>query len=138
MNWFKIDGKEYEVLVTDISENFTILYGENSGRTLEEGAPMYLDPLGTFIGHKVTVKRRQGFEKEYDELYEFLLTPRKVDADHKGIMVDVAHNQTVISYEAYVSNGERAVKRINARENSIHWGEMTINIIPVRAQVLPE
>ena len=64
MDWFKLNGKECNVIVTELSENFTILYSENSGRTLEDGAPMYLDPLGTFVGHKVKVKRRQGFEKE--------------------------------------------------------------------------
>lgn len=137
MNWFKLDGKSYEVLVTDILENFTILYSDNSGRTLDEGAPMYLDPLGTFIGHKVKVKRRQGYEKEYDELYNFLMTPRKVDDEHKGIMVEIAHNQTTINYEAYVSNGERPIQRINLQKNEIYWGEMSINIVPVRAQVLP-
>lgn len=138
MNWFKIGGKAYNVLVTNLVETFDILYSDNSGRTLEDGSPIYLEPLGTFIGHKVTVKRRTGYEAEYDELYELLLTPRKIDENHKGLMVDIAHNQSVISYEAYVSKGERPLKKIDTQTKKLHWGEMNINIVPVRAQRKPQ
>lgn len=138
MDYFKIEGKAYNVLVVDLEENFTITYTENSGRVLDEGAPMYLEPIGTFIGHVVKIKRRQGYEAEYDELYELLSTPRKVDENHKGIMVDIAHNQSTISYEAYVSNGKRPLKRIDINNKKLHWGEMTLNIVPVRAQRLPQ
>lgn len=139
MDYFKIEGKSYNVLVVELEENFTITYTENSGRTLalEEGAPMYLEPIGTFIGHVVKIKRKQGYEAEYDELYDLLLTPRRIDENHKGLMVEIAHNQDVISYEAYVSNGRRPLKRIDLNAKKIHWGEMTLNIIPVRAQRLP-
>lgn len=138
MDYFKIEGKAYNVLVVDLEENFTITYTENSGRTLEEAAPMYLEPIGTFIGHVVKIKCKQGYEAEYDELYELLSTPRKIDENHKGIMVDIAHNQSTISYEAYVSNGKRPLKRIDINNKKLHWGEMTLNIIPVKAQRLPQ
>ena len=62
MDFFKIDGIKYDVLVTSIEENFSILYSENTGRTMARGARMVLDPLGTFFGHKVTVQRKKGFE----------------------------------------------------------------------------
>ena len=60
MNYFRINGINYEVVVTGIVENFNILYSDNTGRTLADGAPITLDPLGTFIGHKVTIKRKNG------------------------------------------------------------------------------
>jgi hypothetical protein len=132
MNICNIGGKEYDVVVTAIEETFNILYSSNTGRTLAEGAPMVLDPLGTFIGHKVTVKRRQGKEAEYDELYDFLLKPR-----YDGIMVKMVHNQTYIEYEAYVSNGGRKVKSIDKNTETVYWGEMQINIVPIKARVLP-
>ena len=60
MNYFRINGINYEVVVTGIVETFNILYSENTGRVISTGAQMELDPLGTFIGHKVTIKRKRG------------------------------------------------------------------------------
>jgi hypothetical protein len=133
MDICKIGGKEYAVVVTEIEENFNILYSSNTGRTLDEGAPMVLDPLGTFIGHKVTVKRKAGHEAEYDELYDFLLQPR-----YQGIMVKMVHDQTSIEYEAYISNGSRKVKQIDLKNEKVYWDSMQLNIVPIKAQVLPE
>ena len=132
MNIVKIDGREYNVLVTAISENLNILYSENTGRTMSQGARMTLDPLGTFFGHKVTFARRKGYEDEFDHLYELVSTPR-----YDGIPVEIVHNQTVLKYDAYISNGERALKRIDPKTNKVYWGEFSLNIVPMEAQVLP-
>jgi hypothetical protein len=132
MDFVKIDGKEYNVIVTAISENFNILYSENTGRTMSRGARMTLDPLGTFFGHKVTFARRRGFEDEYDRLFDLVSTPR-----YDGIPVEIVHNQTVLKYDAYISSGERAVKRIDPKTNTVYWGEFSLNIVPMEAQVLP-
>lgn len=131
MDYFKIGGIAYDVLVTEVKETFNILYSENTGRTLEKGAPMVLDPLGTFIGHTVTVKRKQGFEQEFDLLFDYISRPR-----YSGVPVEIVHNQSTISYTAYISNGERALKRIDRQSGKVLWGELTINIIPMRAQVV--
>ena len=61
MDYVKIDGTAYDVLVINIEESFNILYSENTGRTISTGAKMTLDPLGTFIGHNVTFKRSSTF-----------------------------------------------------------------------------
>lgn len=129
----KIGGKEYNVLITELSENFNILYSENTGRTKSQGAKMTLDPLGTFFGHKVKIKRRQGYEAEYDALYNYISKPR-----YNGIPVEIVHNQTTISYDAYISSGERAIKRIDRKTGKVYWDELTLNIVPMEAQVLPE
>ncbi len=132
MDYFKIDGKIYDVLIISIEETFNILYSENTGRTMSPKAKMILDPIGTFYGHKVTVRKRKGFEKEYDELYDCISTPR-----YEGIPVEIAHNQETIAYDAYVSNGTRAVRTIDVKSGVTHWGDLTINIIPMEAQVIP-
>lgn len=132
MDYFKIDGRSYDVLVTDIEENFNILYSENTGRTMSTGARMVLDPLGAFFGHKVTVQRKQGYEKEFDGLYDYVSRPR-----YDGVNVEIVHNQTTIKYDAYISNGSRQLKKIS-KSDIVHWGELQLNIVPMEAQVVPE
>ncbi len=132
MDIVKIGGRKYNALVTEIKENFNILYSENTGRTMASGAKMTLDPLGTFYGHNVTFKRRNGYEAEYDQLFTYLSTPR-----YDGIAVEIVHNQTTLKYSAYVSSGERAVKRVDENTNKVYWDVFSVNFVPMEAQVLP-
>ena len=133
MDYVKIGGKVWDVLVTEISESFTILYSENTGRTMSQGAGMTLDPLGTFFNHKVTFARKQGFEKQYDDLFDFVSRPR-----YDGIDVEIVHNQKTLSYRAYISQGERALKRIDEKAGKVYWDKFSVNIVAMEAQVLPE
>lgn len=131
MTIIKIDGKRYDVLVTEISENFNILYSENTGRTMSQGARMTLDPLGTFFGHKVTFARKNGKESEFDALYMYLSKPRI-----NGIKIEAVHNQTSIAYDAYVSSGERSVKKIDINSETVYWDAFSANFVPMEAQVI--
>ena len=133
MDYVKIGGKVWDVLVTEISENFNILYSENTGRTMSVGARMTLDPLGTFFGHKITFQRKQGNEKEYDTFFFFFSNPR-----YDGIPVEIVHGQTTLVYDAYISQGERTLKRIDPKTNKVYWDKFSLNIVPMEAQVLPE
>jgi hypothetical protein len=127
----KIDGVSYDVLITAISENFNILYSENTGRTMSKGARMTLDPLGTFVGHNVTFQRKRGYEEEFDKLFNYLMQPRI-----EGIHVELVHNQTILSYDAYVSTGERKLERIDPNTGKILWGSFSANIVPMEAQIV--
>lgn len=132
MEYVKIGGRVWDVLVTEISENFNISYSENTGRTMSAGARMTLDPLGTFYGHKVTFRRKKGNENEYDLLFEFVSKPR-----YDGVSVDIVHGQTTLQYDAYISAGERTLQRIDPKTEKVYWGEFSVNIIPMEAQVKP-
>lgn len=132
MDYFKINGVKYDVSVVAIEESFNILYSSNTGRTMAKGARMTLDPLGTFFGHNVTVRRKPGKEKSFDDLYKKISTPT-----YTGVRVEVAHDQTVIKYDAYISNGTRQLVRIT-NKGKLLWGELAINIVPMEAQVVPE
>lgn len=131
MEYCKINGRSYDVLVTAIEESFSVLYSENTGRTISGGARMTLDPIGTFISHKVTFKRSKENFSEFDALFDFLARPRD-----DGFFVEIVHNQTVLRYEAYVSSGARAIKKIS--NNMAFWGELSVTFTPMEAQVLPE
>ena len=132
MDYCKIGGRSYDVIVTAIEESFTILYSENTGRVLGEGAPMTLDPLGTFFSHTVTFKRSKENVAEFDRLYEYLSTPR-----YDGIPIEIVHGQTTLQYEAYVSQGKRTLLRIAEKVKRVLWGELQVNFIPTKAQVIP-
>lgn len=132
MDYVVIDGKAYDVLVMEIEESFEILYTENTGRTIAPGAPLSLDPLGTFISHTVTFKRKQGKEAEFDALFNFLLQPR-----YEGFPVDMVHDQDTINYKTYCSSGSRKVLRIMKDRKGVDWDKMTVKFIPTEAQVLP-
>ena len=133
MDYCKIGGRSYDVIVTSIEESFSILYTENTGRTMAIGARMTLDPLGTFFSHKVTFRRSKENYQEFDRLYDYLTTPR-----YDGIHIEVVHNQTTIKYDAYVSQGTRKLQRIVERIKKVLWGELSVNFVPMEAQVLPE
>jgi hypothetical protein len=135
MEFVKIGGKVWDVLVTEISESFSILYSGNTGRTMSLGAGMTLDPLGTFFNYQITFARKRGFEKQFDELFDFFAVPR-----YDGIEVNIIHNQALWNkpFKAYVSQGARAVKRIDEKTGKVYWDKFTANIIPIEAQVLPE
>ena len=132
-DWLQIDGKTYDVSVLNIKETANILYSENTGRTMSIGARMTLDPLGTFIGHKITVKCKAENVKEYDRLYNYVIQPR-----YDGMRVKAVHDQTTIDYDAYVSVAERELQRIDDVGKVVYWKQMEINIVPMEAQVLPE
>ena len=133
MDYVKIGGIVWDVIVTEIIESFSILYSENTGRTMSQGAGMTLDPLGTFFNHKVTFQRKQGFERQYDDFWNFISIPR-----YDGIDVEIVHNQTTLKYKAYISQGERALKRIDPKTNKVYWDKFSLNIVAMSAQVLPE
>lgn len=133
MDYCKIGGRTYDVIVTEIEESYTILYTDNTGRTLERGARMSLDPLGTFFSHNVTFRRSKENVEEFDRLYTYLSTPRST-----GIPVEIVHNQSTLKYDAYVSQGSRTLKRIAEKVKKVFWGEFKVNFIAMEAQVIPQ
>ena len=132
MDYVKIGGKSYDVIVTDIERNFEILQSSNAGATLAPGARETLDPLGTRIGHKITFKRKPGYEKEFDELWDFVIQPR-----FDGVWVDIVYNQDTLHYEARFTSGNQQLKKIDPVTKKVYWGELVLDIVPIEAQVKP-
>ena len=135
MEIVKFDGKVWDVHIAEITESFSILYSENTGRTMSQGASITLDPLGTFFNYKITFTRTQGKEKEYDALFNYFAVPR-----YDGIEVNVIHGQAMWDkpFKAYVSQGERGLKRVDVNTKKVYWDKFSVNIVPIEAQVLPE
>lgn len=128
MNYCELDGRAYDANVVELSENFNILYTNNTKRTLSSGH-MFLDPIGTFIGHSITFAPMNN-RADFDALWEFFKIPRR-----EGFRAKLADGQSVIEYDAYTSNGARKLSRII--DDVVYWETFEVNIIPVDAQVLP-
>ena len=132
-DWFQIGDKKYDVKIMSITETANTLYSENTGRTISQGSRITLDPLGTFIGHTVTVRKSGNNLADFDELFNFAIKPRR-----NGVTVKCIHNQTTIEYEAYLSATERNLKYIDDKTKKIYWDEITITMTPMEAQLLPD
>lgn len=132
-DWIDFDGKKFDVAVTSFTESGEILYSSNTGRTLGIGAPMTLDPLGTFFNYSITVRRKKDKYDEYDRLFNYLLLPR-----FSGMTVTMPHDQGTITFDAYVSSAERTSAKIDEENKIVCWQEMSISVIATEAQVLPE
>ena len=132
MDYVKIGGKAYDVIVTNIERNFEILQSSNAGATLAPGARETLDPLGTRIGHRITFKRKPGYEKEFDDLWDFVIQPR-----FDGVWVDIVYNQDTLNYEARFTSGNQQLKKIDPVTKKVYWGELVLDIVPLEAQVKP-
>ncbi|MCI8387494.1 MAG: hypothetical protein HFE63_03390 [Clostridiales bacterium] len=90
---------------------------------------MFLDPIGTFIGHSVTFAPLNN-RASFDELWDFFKIPRRT-----GFTVQLADGQSTIAYEAYTSNGSRKLNRVV--KGVLCWDTFQVNIIPIDAQVTP-
>ena len=130
-DYVKIGGKSWNVRILEITENFNIMDTENAGRVIHKGR-MTLDRIGTFYGHKVTFARDKATISEFDDLFAYLAYPR-----NNGIAVELVHGQNTIAYEAYVSTGERKLKKIDVNEQVVYWETFQANFIPMEAQVTP-
>lgn len=148
MKWFKVDGIEYKVRVFEPKETFTILYSENTGRTLDKGT-MTLDPIGTFFNYKLTVGAIKGQEASFEALWETLSTPRYdallvvLPKNRKSVwQTEDKNGNEVEGFYAYVSTGERGIKRIvedvDGNLKDVIYDTFSINFVATKAQVLPE
>lgn len=129
MDFCVIGGKEYNVIVVGISEGFEKLYSEDTGRTMGAGALMNLSCLGTFYSHTVKFARKQGYETDFDDLYDVLSAP-----SNDGIPVRIVHRQSSLDYNAYVSKGKRDVKRIDEASGKVYWDNLEVVFTPMEAQ----
>ena len=129
----KIDGKSYDVLVTAIQENYSVVEGANIGTALHRDREIR-DITGIKIGHSITFDADKDMA-EFDELTEYLF-----GAVRPSVMLEAVHGQKTIIYEAAYSSGSRHVSHIDedAEETAVHWSELTVDFRPLETQVNAE
>lgn len=126
---FTVDGIAYPSLhVLSVKRSFSILDGPNAGRTMD-GA-MQRDIVGTYYNYSLTIDPSDSGPEEYDALYEALSAPQN------SHMISVPYGRSVISFDAYVTNGEDELFDILDGKN--RWDNLTINFIAMSPQRRPQ
>lgn len=129
MSFCKINGKAYDVNVISIEESFSKLYTKNTQRTIAAAGTLFLDPIGTFIGHTVKFAPLNNPD-DFLELWDFFKLPHR-----EGFPVEIADGKTTISYKAHTSTGSR---KLNYVRNGVpYWDSLSVQLAPIDAQILP-
>lgn len=124
---FTIDGKSYNVSVTDLQRKASVLDGENAGRVMS--GLMVRDIIGTYYNYSMTLDTRSLDFADYDALYELLTAP--VDCHS----ITVPYGQGTATFDAYISNADDVLKRMDGSRNL--WGDLQINFCGNGSQEVP-
>lgn len=124
----KIDGKSYDVLISAIEETYNVIEGANSGIAIANQREIR-DILGVKIGHIITFSPGDDPDT-FDELKDYLFSSIR-----HSVMLEVAYNQSTITYEAAYNTGARRVAYINDDNNVIGWDDLTVEFRPIELQI---
>ena len=124
---FSVDGRYYNVNIISLKRTGSVLDGENAGR-LKNGK-MIRDVIGTYYNYSMQIDADALDPAEYDELFEIMSSP---DDSH---MVIMPYGQTVLTFEAYISEVSDELDIIN---DETRWGNLSVTftaMLPARRPV---
>lgn len=121
---------DVSVAIMSLTETLTVLDGEAAGRSKIRGR-MIRDPIGGYIGHKITCRRLGTNTQGLDDLWTWLT----LHCCEDSVYLRAADGQSVIAYECYYTTAERKLEYAHNGVN--YWGEITINFIPMEPQITP-
>lgn len=124
---FLLDGVAYNVHVTQLSRSFSILEGDNSGRTQDGG--LFRDVVGTYYNYSMTVEPRDGDNAAMDAFWEAISQP---EVSHVCVF---PYGQSTLTQRMYVTGGEQNLRRLTPKAN--HWGELSIAFTALSPKVTP-
>ena len=124
----KIDGKSYDVLISAIEETYNVIEGANSGIAIANQREIR-DILGVKIGHIITFSPGDDPDT-FDELKDYLFSSIR-----PSVTLEVAYNQSTITYEAAYNTGARRVAYIDDDNNIIGWDDLTVEFRPIELQI---
>lgn len=124
---FTMDGVSFNVHVTKLTRKFSVLDGENSGRTMD--GRMYREPIGSFCNYTMTVSPNGGDPKAMDTFWEAISQP--VDS-HVCVF---PYGQQTLTQRMYVTSGEQELTLMGPHSNL--WADITVNFIAMEPKVTP-
>lgn len=119
---FTIDGMDFRVMVTSLERSFAVTDNENSGRV--QSGRMYRDILGTFYNYKMEIEPHKSYRADYDSFYQIISSPTE------SHMLTFPYGQSILTFEAYVTNGTDSLDVRNENE----WSGLSINFVAMEPQ----
>lgn len=123
---FKVNGRAYNVTVPDggLKRSGKVLDGDNATRG--KSGRMIRDIIGTYYNYSMEIDTRGLDVAAYDALYEVLSAP--VDFH----TITVPYGQGTLTFEAYVSNVDDALKLM--QDGRSLWGGLSFDFIAMEPQ----
>lgn len=128
MDLCKIDGFSFDSIVTGIRETTTIIEGANSGVSLYRMREIR-DLKGVKIGHAISFAP-DADPDAFEFLYEYLFGTLR-----ESVMLDAAHGQETIAYEAAYNTCDRGAVFRDEANGFTGWDELTIEFRPIENQI---
>ena len=126
--FFSIDGKHYDVGVSELTRSAAILDGEKAGRV--KSGNMIRDIIGTYYNYTITIATNRLSATDYDELYEKLTAPVE---SHTMVF---PYGQSTISFKAYIANVEDSLSNIGVGSTT-EWGGLKVQFTAMKPQRTP-
>lgn len=125
MSVFTMDGKEYNLWVTDLEREAQVTDTENSGRTNDYA--MHRDIIGTFYNYVMTIRPHGEDVTDYDTFYEQITAPVE---SHDMVF---PYGQETLSFKAYITS---AKDKLIIRNGKNLWGRdgVSLNFIAMEPQ----
>lgn len=125
----KMDGVEYpNIHVNSLRRSFQVVDGPSTGRLMN--FDMVRDVGGTFYNYSLSIDSSMAEPAEYDKFYENISAPV---ASHT---LEVPYAQSVLVFEAYVTNGDDNLF-ISMEDGQNVWKGLSVNFIAISPQRRP-
>lgn len=125
---FSIDGREFNVFVSELSRSARIEESGYSGDV--RSGEHFRDIVGTFYDYDMVVQTDSLNEEDYDDFYELLTAPTE------SHVIVAPYGRGTLEFEAYIENvSDRLVSK---RDEMARWGELDVRFYAKRPQRRPE
>lgn len=124
---FSIDGKYYDLRITEIQREGSVLDGENAGRTLS--GVMDRDIIGTYYNYTINIDNSNCNRTDYDEFYDLISSPTE------SHVITVPYGQGTITFKAYISNANDTLSY--TQEGFNRWKGLSVKCTAIAAYRKP-
>lgn len=124
---FTVDGKEFNVFVTELTRSAAIEESKASGDV--KNGDHFRDIVGTRYNYSMTIATDSLSKTDYDNLYEILTAP----VDYHRVILP--YGRSTLEFDAYIETAEDRVK--SDRETERTWVDLTLDFYSKGVQRRP-